>query len=136
VEAVMDDFLSGYYGNAGPYIKQYIKTLHQKVNDENYQKGCGGGPEPSFYTQEFLDSCFTIFEKAKEQELSGDEYARVEVAELPITYVKMMLEPKETLDPKLVDHFFAVAEREGINHMSEGGLTPEFKMQMTEKLGE
>ena len=135
VEEVMDDFLNGYYGNAGPYIKRYIKTLHQKVKDENYRKGCGGGPERSFYTQDFLDSCFKIFQEAKKQELSPDEYARVEVAELPIIYVKMVLEPKETLDQKLVDHFFAVAEREGIGRISEGGLMPAFKIQMMTKLG-
>ena len=135
VKAVMDDFLGGYYGNAGANIRQYIDKLHKRARDENYRKGCFGDPERSFYTEEFLDSCLGIFAEAKKQGLSPDELGRVEVAELPVIYVKMILEPKETLDPKLADHFFAVAEREGIQSVSEGRTMDAFKAEMMNKLG-
>jgi len=137
VEAVMDDFLEGYYGNAAPYVKQYMKMTHAYVKENNVHLGCFAKLTDEYPPQIFLDKGFLLFREAKKLELSPEQLRRVELAELPIIYVYMMRTPGDKLDSALVNHFFKVIEEEKIRNITiNNHYTPQmFRNEIMKKMG-
>src|SRR5690606_8575197 len=43
-QAIIDEFVNGYYGAAGPYIRQYIDALHQALTESGMQLDIFGDP--------------------------------------------------------------------------------------------
>ena len=41
-DAIIDDFVNGYYGNAGPYIRQYIDTMRYALIESGHHLGIFG----------------------------------------------------------------------------------------------
>lgn len=42
---IIDDFVNGYYGDAGPYIRQYIDDMHNALLESGHHLGIFGSPE-------------------------------------------------------------------------------------------
>jgi hypothetical protein len=91
-DAVINDFLQGYYGAAAGPIRQYIDLINDQVDAEhmNYHN-VFGSDDASFLTQEILDKADALFVKAKELVKDKDAALklRVEVAEVPILYARL-----------------------------------------------
>lgn len=90
-EAVLDDFLKGYYGSASKYIKEYIILLH-----DNNQANTGskmsifGSPidaKDTYLTQSLIEQYNELFEKAK-HEVKDDPllYDRVKTVQNSVYY--------------------------------------------------
>lgn len=45
VEKVMDDFIQGYYGISGKYIKQYISLMESELKKSKLRLSMDGEPE-------------------------------------------------------------------------------------------
>lgn len=65
-DAVMDDFLKGYYGAAGPHIKQYLKTITK------YMQESGVFLNTQRYSVEYMDTWLTV-DRMKEYEALLDK---------------------------------------------------------------
>ena len=43
--ALMNDYLTGYYGEAGPYIRQYIDKMRESLLSSGFELSIFGSPE-------------------------------------------------------------------------------------------
>lgn len=91
--AVIDDFLTGYYGKAGPYIKEYMTLLHDNLEKSGEGLSIFGNaltPVAGYLSPENLDAYNRCFDKAQDA-VAGDEEltARVEFARLPIIFAEL-----------------------------------------------
>ena len=85
------EFTDYYYGAAGLYIRQYIKTLTDKVESDNIHVGFNDQPLHAFLSEEMLDAYDAIFDRAEEAVRSSDPLPlyRVKKARLSIRWVRL-----------------------------------------------
>ena len=91
VEAEMDDFLTGYYEEAAPFIEEYIQTIHNELEKSGLPLGIYQRPydhfEKGFLRTELADKYEQLFDRAEADVASKpDVLQRVKIARLPITY--------------------------------------------------
>ncbi|MBN2416681.1 DUF4838 domain-containing protein [bacterium] len=93
VDAVMDDFLGGYYGAAGPHIRRYIDHMHRALRRSGEGLGIYGYPLPSengYLSRKNIGAYRAIFEAA-EAAVAHDPalIARVREARLPLQFARL-----------------------------------------------
>jgi hypothetical protein len=66
---LVDEYLSGYYGAAAPYMKQILDTYIGAVNRENVNLGCYKNGNPYFNAADYIKA-FGLFDKAYAAETS------------------------------------------------------------------
>lgn len=93
LNAVTDDFLQGYYGGAGPYIKEYMTLLHDNLEKSGEGLSIFGNsltPVDGYLSPENLDAYNRCFDRAEEA-VAGDKEltARVEFARLPVIFAEL-----------------------------------------------
>ncbi len=90
-QALIDEFIGGYYGPAAPHIKAYLKVTHDAVEPSGDWLGCFSTHTAKFLNFETLSqgmACLQAAERAVQD--SPDLRARVQVAQLPVMYAFMM----------------------------------------------
>jgi len=90
-EKLIDEFINGYYGEAGPHIKAYLKVTHDAVEASGEWLGCFSQHTAKFLSFETLSKGWGHLKVA--EAAVKDEPAlrfRVQVAQLPVMYVFMM----------------------------------------------
>ncbi|HOD66103.1 MAG TPA: DUF4838 domain-containing protein [candidate division Zixibacteria bacterium] len=90
VDSVMDDFLQGFYGEAAPYIRQYIDTMHAAMEASGEGLDIYGYPVRSadgYLSAAMLDLYGRLFDQA-EAAVQGEPavLARVRTARLPVQF--------------------------------------------------
>ena len=122
IELHKREFLEYYYGSAAPYIADYIKTLTDKVEQENIHAAIFQTTDVEYLKDDTLDILNAIFDKA-EQSVSGDalRLARVAKARLSLRWVKLknkaMLENEK--DPDEINQFFTDWKAHGLTRIDE-----------------
>jgi len=91
VQAVMTDFLEGYYEEAAPYIAQYIELMHDELEKSGLKLSISGNPadhsEEGFLRSELMVQYETFFNEAEKLVLDKPEVLeRVQTARLPLTF--------------------------------------------------
>ncbi len=66
VQALIDDFINGYYGPAAPYVKQYVDELHARVADPAVKLKLWTPMTSKIFSDDFLLRATDLFEKAEE----------------------------------------------------------------------
>ena len=120
VDKVIDDFMYGYYGRSGQYVKEYFELLHKQVTDETHIS-LNSYPNATLFSAKFIKEADKIFDMA---EIVAENYeikARVEMARLPIMYLKCTLNPANSKYDGTYERLNKIIEREGITHISEKG---------------
>ena len=120
VRKIIGEFLNGYYGRAGPIIQTYIEMLHRKVKVKNVHVHIFDPPTLPYLDDEFLEEAEKLFDKAEEVADNEEIRLRVQVARLPIWYVKIatkQVSGGERL--KLLHSFLEIARKAGITHINE-----------------
>jgi len=138
-QELIDEFIAGYYGPAGPHIKDYLQITHDAVEAGGDKLGCF-----SLHTSKFL-SFDTLRKglahlKAAEATVQDNPYLlfRVQVAQLPVMYTFMMSWnqmreqckttgtdwPMPDSFETAFDHFTEVATKKNITRLNE--RTPGF----------
>jgi len=130
--AIIDDFLNGYYGKAAGPIRQYIDLMEQNLpphdteelpNDPPFESSwCHCSPARWWLKPELLQKYDAMFDQA-EKLVQGDNalLMRVKIARLELQYAQIRLLPKD--DPKRADvmaKFFDVMRRGGIREIGYG----------------
>lgn len=123
-EDVINDFLYGYYGRAGKYIRQYFDLLNSRVTTETHMH-IGLKPDDPLFSDDFAQQSTNIFENAEKVADNEDILRRVEMASLQILYLKCKRSPSLALNGGTYEKFNAIVKREGITRYAEYGETIE-----------
>ncbi len=90
VDAIIDDFVKGYYGSAGKYIRQYIDTMHDALEQSGGDLGIYGYPFDgidTYLTPELIKEYEQVYDKAEKAVADSPEYLkRVKIARLPLEF--------------------------------------------------
>jgi len=93
VDKIMNDFLNGYYGQAGPYIRQYIDLMTTSVVKSNIPLLSQDHPHKhykGYLAPALLKSYNDFFDKAESAVANQpDVLERVKVARLPLMYAML-----------------------------------------------
>ena len=130
-DSIINEFASGYYGDAGQYIVQYIDELEQAMDPEFFLFLYGDPAQgfDSFLSEDKLKRYNELFDKAAEAAGSDQQLidrinmARVEVDYASLEFAKTRLgehsqEELESLRKRL-DRFIEVTEKNNITMMNE-----------------
>ncbi len=146
-DAVMDDFLAGYYAKAAPFIRRYIDALRAVLERTGAKLDIY--EPPAVHADDFLSAPDVaaydgLFDKA-EAAAAGDAavLGRVRTARLPLMYAKLEIAKNDMFGPRgfyaerggrfaprpemvrLLDEFRARCRAAGVRTLNESGLTPE-----------
>jgi hypothetical protein len=147
VDDIINEFLTGFYGNAGPYIRTYFDKIHKAIKDSNKGLIIYGYPTTgmdSYLTPSLLKAYSQIFDEAENSVKDKAEYLeRVKFARLPLEYAILEIAKRNaseelyifkinekdfTVNPKMKDrltNFVNLANKAGIKNIHERGTTPD-----------
>ena len=133
-EKLIDEFIEGYYGAAGPHIKAYLKVTHDAVEASGEWLGCFSEHTAKFLSLETLSKGWGHLKAAEEAAKDNPElHFRVQVAQLPAMYVFMMrwdelrkktqetsaVWPMNDTIKETYERFLEVAKRKNITQLNE-----------------
>jgi hypothetical protein len=88
---LIGEFIEGYYGPAGPYIKDYLEITHDAVEASGDHLGCFSQHTAKFLSFETLSKGWEKLKAAEDAVLDNPDLRfRVQVAQLPIMYTFIM----------------------------------------------
>ena len=119
-DKVIDDFMYGYYGRSGQYVRQYFDYLHNQITPETHIH-LGLTPDDPIFSDEFVRRSEAIFDMAEKVADNGEILRRVEMARLPVMYLKCKRKPVEARYDGTYKRFNEIVKREGITHYAEEG---------------
>jgi hypothetical protein len=134
-EKLINEFIEGYYGAAGPHIKTYLKVTHDAVEASGEWLGCFSPHTAKFLSLETITKGWGHLKAAEEAVKDNPAlHFRVQVAELPVMYVFMMRWdelrekskeagakwPMPGTIKETYEQFMEVAKRKNMTHLREG----------------
>jgi len=88
---LIDEFIAGYYGPAGPHIKDYLQITHDAVEASGDHLGCFSQHTAKFLSFETLSRGWDRLKAAEDAVRDNPDLRfRVQVAQMPIMYVFIM----------------------------------------------
>ncbi len=140
VEALMADFLRGYYGDAAKPLRRYIDEMHSALHESGDRLQIFGNPQAhrrGHLSEERVARYGRLFDKA-ERRVAEDEdiLLRVKAARMPLQYAQLQLRYGDVAEREQVaKELFETAERVGLHMFNEWSLpTDEYRAQITEAL--
>ena len=147
INAVLNDFLAGYYGPAAPHIRRYIDTMHDALERSGKGLGIYGYPFDainSYLTPELLRTYSTQFDDAEAAVKETPAYLeRVRIARLPVEFAILDISlhdaspelsyfdrkdgtivPRAAMRERL-ERFVLLANHAGIRRLDEMGRPPD-----------
>jgi hypothetical protein len=147
VEALINDFLQGYYGAAAQPIRQYIDTMRQALLDSGAPLRIFGSPneaDTSYLTPGLIDQYEVLFDEAEALVADSAELLeRVRIARLPLEFAIMEQAKKQytgtrglfekvngqwetrTAIRSMIDDFTDLCVRQGVTRVKEWSTSPE-----------
>ncbi len=119
-QAVVDDFLAGYYGRAAPALRRYFDLLHNQLTPATHIH-LGLRPDDPIFSEPFIDAADALFDVAETVAETEDIRARVELARLPLLYLKCRRDPARARRDGSYERLRAIEAREGVTHYAEAG---------------
>lgn len=120
VDEVINDFMAGYYGRSGQYIRKYLDLLHDQITPETHIR-LGLEANDKIFSDKFIEAADKIFDKAEVVAENNELLKRVEMARLPLLFLKCKRDPVNSKQDGTYDRFNMIVEREGITHFAEVG---------------
>ncbi|GAA4446482.1 hypothetical protein GCM10023091_39660 [Ravibacter arvi] len=117
---VIDDFMYGYYGRAGEFVRKYFDNLQALVKPDTHM-GIGLEPVDRMFSDKFVEESLAIFDEAYKVADNDEIIRRIDLAALPALYLKCRRTPSMAVNDGSYDRFNQIVEREGITHLSESG---------------
>ena len=112
-QELLNDFISGYYGHAGTYIRQYYDLVQGLVTKDVHITP-NLSVENTLFTNDFLNQSLSIFEKAEKAAGNEDQIRRVELASLGVLYMKCIRTPVLAREDGTYEKFSRIVEREKV----------------------
>jgi hypothetical protein len=90
-EALINEFIEGYYGPAAPHVKAYLKVLHDTVEASGDWLGCFERHTAKYLSFDTLTAGWKHLQAAEQAVAdTPDLRFRIQVAQLPVMYTFMM----------------------------------------------
>jgi hypothetical protein len=148
----MDDYLNGYYGAAGAYVRQYIDSMRESLLNSGMQLDIFGDPnnaKDAYLSAEMMEQYKKLFDKAESAVAKNPELLkRVRFARLPIMYAAIQIGRNEIDTPRsmfkhtaegkvivkpemkaLVYGFVRLCNEEGVTRLKERSTPPDDFLQ-------
>jgi len=154
-DSVMTDFLNGYYGAGGVFIKKYINHLTTEIKKTGEWLDIYGHPMAharTFLSAENMAQYNQYFDAAENAVKENPSVLqRVKLCRLPIQYAMMEIGKSDMFGSngfytedngkfilkndmqQLVEDFYAVCRQNLVLNVNEAGLTPEEYYQSTKR---
>lgn len=154
-DEVMNEFLSGFYNEAAPFVRSYIDLLHEEARKSGEGLDIYGTPvwnAKTFLSQENIERYYALFDQAEAAVSHRPEVVeRVKVARLCVQYADMeiaktdmfgvrgwytIVDGEYVLKPErkqLLEDFYGTCKRNGIVEMNENGLTTDTYYENTKR---
>ena len=117
---VIDEYLTGVYGQAGPYMRLYLETVYNAVNDKGCHLYCFNHPDKPWHTMDLVETCEKIFDEAEKVAPNEQILLRVQRQRLAVRYLRILLTPKGSPERNaLIDAFEPDARRFGLTMLWE-----------------
>ncbi|MBL9125999.1 MAG: DUF4838 domain-containing protein [Verrucomicrobiales bacterium] len=120
VPAIVDDFMYGYYGRAGQYVRAYFDKLHGRITPDTHVH-LGLQPDDALFSDDFVREAQTLFDRAEAVADTDAIRRRVELARLPVLYLACKRNPRIAVRDGTYARFREIAERENVTHYAEAG---------------
>ena len=152
LDPIIDDFLNGYYGAAGTYIREYIDLMHNTMEETGASLNIFGRPwdqRNTFLSEEMIERYYGILNKAEET-VSDDpdlrfrvktvrmqiDYAVLDIAKGEVTGSRgAILEEEGKRIPKkeiqeLLQAFVSMCDLSGVTRIHEWHTPPREYMKL------
>ena len=114
------EFLNAYYGKAAPQLQAYLTLLENQVRDGKAHAHIFDSSKAAYLNDDFLAAAGKLFDAADQAADNDAIRFRVEVARLPIDYVRIATKRVQgEARTNLVRHFLEIARKAGISNTSE-----------------
>lgn len=127
VDALTQDFIWGYFGEAAPAIAEYNALLEAagREHAESLKSPEGGIRYPmdsEFLSKDFIDKAVALYDQAETLAENDEIRQRVERDRLPIMYVQLCRGKEFTGEDyaEILNRFEAIARRIGMTNILEG----------------
>ncbi len=120
VEPIISDFMHGYYGRAGQFVRAYFDLLHGRLTPDTHIH-LGLRPDNVLFSADFIDEAGRLFDQAEIVADTEEVRRRVELARLPLLYLKCKRTPVLAREDGTYARFTEIARREGVDHYAESG---------------
>ena len=94
-DAIMNDYLNGYYGAAGRYIRQYIDKMHESLLSSGFKLNIFGSPEDAkaaYLSEDMMNVYNQLFDQAEKSVAKNSQLlTRVKTARLPLIYAAIQI---------------------------------------------
>lgn len=120
VESVIDDFMAGFYGRAGTFIREYFDLLQNQITPETHMF-IGLKQDDPIFSDDFVKRSMEILYNAHRVADDDEISRRVEMATLPILFLKCKRSPEVARVDGTFQKLLSIIEKEGITMISEYG---------------
>ena len=94
-DAIIDDFLKGYYGLGAPFVRQYIDQMRQAVLRDKFRLNIFGDPRDAvdnYLSPEMMEEYNDLFDQAENEVQSEPMYLkRIREARLPLEIAEIQI---------------------------------------------
>ncbi len=155
VDSLIDDFLSGFYGLAGKYLKQYVEHMTSELLKSGDKLDIYGHPTAhsnSFLSAKNIEIYNQWFDAAEKSVAESPLYLNhVQMARLPLKYAMMEIGKAEMFGKRgfysknennlvlkkemadLLPEFMEVCYKNQVVAVNESGLTPDAYIKSSER---
>lgn len=112
--------MAGYYGRSGKFVYQYFDLLQGLVTPHTHFQ-YGLTPTDQIYSEKLIEKAERLFAEAEKVADNDEVLRRVEMAALPVMYLKCKRNPVQARLDGTYAKFCRIVEREGITHYAEAG---------------
>lgn len=120
VGPIIDDFMAGYYGRAGQYVRAYYDLVQDLVTPDTHFT-IWIDPNDPLYNDDFVREGSRILDQAASVADDPEILDRVEMVRLPLLFLKCKRMPRQAMRDGSFDRLLKIVEREGVTHFAERG---------------
>ena len=119
-ELAIDEYLTGVYKDAAPYLRRYLEEVYNAVIEKGCHLYCFNHPDKPWHTMELVERCEKWFDAAEKAAPDEEILMRVKKQRLAVRYLRILLTPKGSEERNaLLDAFEPDAKAFGLTMLWE-----------------
>ncbi len=120
VEKAINDFMYGFYGRSGKFVRQYFDLLHSRITPKTHIH-LALAPDDPIFSDDFVSEAITIFDEAAKVADNDEILRRVEITSIPALYLKCSRTPVVAKYDGTYAKFCNIVKRDKITDYDEAG---------------
>ena len=125
--ALLDDFMEGYYGKAAPFVREYFNAMNALSAPSDIRLGVYCNVTDAPLTDDFLEWAAQVWEKAEDAVRDSPEFLyNVRCGAMTVAYARLFRLPKTEPSYKWRDEALAPSEEFALCHTLAKKLLPHF----------